>query len=263
MPSSAGPSRPVGRGPLTLPVDPRPDNRPDDAKVLKRKVEQVSRGGARAAVLAVNDGLISNLCLILGVAGASASQGSIRLAGFASLIAGAFSMAAGEWVSVRSQVELYGGVLREMRSLLQRNPKIVLDELVDRLDDAGFPRRDAQRLSTELPLDEQSFMDFTARTVFGVDPDELGSPATAAATSLLLFAIGAIVPLLPWFFTSGASAIVWSSTLTGLAGLVVGGTVARSAGTTVAKGAARQFAIVVVVSAVTFGIGKLFGTAVN
>ena len=89
----------------------------------------MSRGGARAAVLAVNDGLISNLCLILGVAGASASQGSIRLAGFASLIAGAFSMAAGEWVSVRSQVELYGGVLREMRGLLQRNPKVVLDEL--------------------------------------------------------------------------------------------------------------------------------------
>ena len=88
----------------------------------------MSRGGARAAVLAVNDGLISNCASSSGWR-ASASQGSIRLAGFASLIAGAFSMAAGEWVSVRSQVELYGGVLREMRGLLQRNPKVVLDEL--------------------------------------------------------------------------------------------------------------------------------------
>lgn len=249
--------------PYTVPAAARPANGADDAKALKRKVGQVSRGAARAAVLAVNDGLISNLCLILGVAGASASQGSVRLAGSASLIAGAFSMAAGEWVSVRSQVELYGGVLREIRSLLSRNPKVVLDELVDRLDEAGFPRRDAQRLSTELPLDEPAFMDFTARTVFGVDPDELGSPVTAAATSLLLFAIGALVPLLPWFFTSETSAIVWSSTLTGIAGLVVGATVARSAGTNVAKGAARQLAIVVIVSGVTFGIGKIFGTAVN
>ena len=249
-------------GPLTDPIARSADDPTADAAAIKRKAEQVSRGAARAAVLAVNDGLVSNLCLILGVAGAAASQGSVRLAGFASLIAGAFSMAAGEWVSVRSQVELYGGVLGELRTLLQRNPKVVLDRLVDRLEEAGFTRTDAQKASTELPLDAQSFMDFTARTVFGVDPDELGSPAVAAGTSFVLFAVGALVPLVPWFFTRGVAGALWSSGLTGLAGLVVGGAVATSAGNSVARGAARQLLIVAGVAAVTYGIGKLFGTAI-
>src|SRR4051812_31216271 len=180
--------------PFRVPIAARTVDAGGDAAELAARVRQVSRGGARAAVLGANDGLVTNVCLILAVAGADASASSVRLAGFASLLAGALSMAAGEWVSVRSQVELYTGLLAELRSLVQRDPELVLDELSDRLEGAGFGRATAQLASTELPLDEPRFLRFTANTVFGIDPEELGSPRTAAATSLVLFAAGAFVP---------------------------------------------------------------------
>jgi len=161
-----------------------------DAAELRSRVETVSKGGARAAMLGVNDGLVTNVCLILARAGASASASAVRTAGFASLIAGAFSMAAGEWVSVRSQVELYQGILGEIWALVQRNPRLVLGELTSRLTDAGFARDTAERAASELPLDESRFLDFSARTVFGVNPDDLGSPMTAALGSFVLFTGG-------------------------------------------------------------------------
>ena len=249
--------------PTTIRADPTVVDARADAADLQARIAQVTRGGARAAVLGVNDGLVSNVCLILAVAGADASRSGVRLAGFASLLAGALSMAAGEWVSVRSQVELYGGLLGELRRLVARNPKLVLDELVDHLEEAGFGRTTAQLASTELPLDERRFLDFTARTVFGVNPAELGSPMTAAVSSLLLFAGGALVPLLPWFFTEGTGAAVLSVVLTGLASLVVGGVVSRSSNRPVGVGALRQLLIVAAASAVTWGVGSLFGTAVS
>ncbi len=251
------------RAPITVPIDAHVVDADADAKALQVRAQQVSKGAARAAVLGVNDGLVSNLCLILGVAGASTSQSAVRIAGFASLIAGALSMAAGEWVSVRSQVELFHGVLAELRRLIVRNPKLVLDQLVDRLVDAGFDESTARRASTELPLDGERFMVFTARTVFGIDPEELGSPVTAAVSSLALFSGGALVPLLPWFFTKGTPAILLSAVLTGVASLAVGAVIARSSGNNVARSAARQFAIVVAASAITYGIGKAFGTTIG
>src|SRR4051794_37837875 len=192
--------------PVRIPIERRATDPAADAADLTRRVAQVSRGAARAAVLGVSDGLVTNICLILGVAGAQASAGSVRLAGFASLIAGAFSMAAGEWVSVRSQVELYGGLIGELRRLVSRNPRLVLDEMASHLEAAGFGRETAQIASTELPLDEPRFLRFASTTLFGLNPDELGSPMVAAMTSLGLFAAGALVPLLPWFFTSGGGA---------------------------------------------------------
>lgn len=239
-----------------------PDDPAADGVALQRKADQVARGGARAAVLGVNDGLVSNLCLILGIAGANGSQAAVRLAGFASLVAGAFSMAAGEWVSVRSQVELYQGVLTELRRLVTRNPALVLNRVVDRLDEAGLDTPTSQRASTEVGLDDDRFMKFAARTVFGVNPDELGSPMTAAISSLALFSVGALVPLLPWFFTQGAAGIALSSALTAASGLFVGGLVGWSSGSSMWRGALRQFVIIVAASSVTYGIGALFGTAV-
>jgi hypothetical protein len=111
----------IGR-PTHIPIERDVRDAAADTADLRRKADQVARGGTRAAVLGANDGLVTNLCLILAVAGASASQSSVRLAGFASLIAGAFSMAAGEWVSVRSQKELAVGLLSELRRLIARNP---------------------------------------------------------------------------------------------------------------------------------------------
>jgi VIT1/CCC1 family predicted Fe2+/Mn2+ transporter len=139
----------------------------------------------------------------------------------------------------------------------------VLDRVAVRLEQAGMDTSTAKQASTELPLDEARFLDFTARTVFGVNPDELGSPLTAALSSLVLFAAGALVPLVPWFFTRGAAAVAWSIALTALAGLVVGGVVGWLSSASVPRAALRQLLIVVFASAVTYGIGAVFGTAVG
>jgi VIT1/CCC1 family predicted Fe2+/Mn2+ transporter len=213
-------------------------------------------------VLGVNDGLVTNLCLILAVAAADGGVGDVRVAGLASLIAGAFSMAAGEWISVRSQVELYEGIVGELAALTRRNPRLILGELTAKLEESGLATDTAQRVATELPLDSERFVDFTARTVFGFDTSELGSPMTAALSSLGLFSLGALVPLIPWFLTDGTPAIWASVVATGVASVAVGGWVSRSSGRPIAHGALRQLAIVIAVSAVTYAIGDLFGTAV-
>ena len=254
--------RSTGR-PTHIPIDPTVRDAAADTAALRRKAEQVSRGGVRAAVLGANDGLVTNLCLILAVAGANAAPSSVRLAGFASLVAGAFSMAAGEWVSVSSHKELAGGLLDEMRRLIARNPKLMLDELTKQLIDDGFASDTAMQASNELPLDEDRFLSFCARTVFGVNPNELGSPATAATSSFVLFAIGALIPLAPWFVTSGGAAVTISVVLTGVASLLIGGLVSKSSGNSTVRGAARQLAIVVLASAITYGIGAAFGTAIS
>ena len=237
-------------------------DRESDAAILARRAAQVTRGAARAAVLGVSDGLVTNVCLILAMAGADASPSSVRLAGFASLIAGALSMAAGEWVSVRSQVDLYTGILGELRALVQRDPELILDEVADRLEHAGFGRETAQVASTELPLDEPRFLRFASTSIFGIDPDELGSPMTAALSSLALFALGAFVPLAPWLVAEGFAAAMTSLALAALMSVAVGTFVARSSGRSALVGSARQLTIVAGSAAVTYGIGTLFGVAV-
>jgi VIT1/CCC1 family predicted Fe2+/Mn2+ transporter len=244
-------------------IAPRPVDPNADAAELERKAQQVARGGARAAVLGVNDGLVTVLSLILGLAGANASASAVRLAGVASLVAGALSMAAGEWVSVRAQVELYQGVLDELSTLVGRNPQLVLDSLVSKLEGFGFDTPTAQKASTEIGLDEDLFLGFTAQTVFGVNRDELGSPFTAALSSLALFTAGALVPLFPWFITRGGAGVAWTVSLTAVGAVATGAYVSRSAGTPLWRGATRQLVIVVFAAAVTFGIGAALGTTVG
>ncbi len=249
-------------GPYTERIERAVTDGARDAEELRQKAEVVARGGARAAVLGVNDGLVTNICLILGVAAANGPASAVRVAGFASLVAGAVSMAVGEWVSVRSQVEMYEGVLDELRLLVRRNPKLVLDTLTQRLVDGGFARDTARLVATELPLDERHFQQFTAQTVFGINADELGSPRVAALTSLALFSLGAAVPLAPWLVGSGIAATVTSIVLTAVASMAVGAWVARSSGRPALHGGLRQLLFVVVAAAVTSGVGAAFGTAV-
>lgn len=248
--------------PLAERIEPRVSDGAKDAAELKARTDSVNRGAARAAVLGVNDGLVTNLSLIIAMAGASSSQSAVRLAGFASLIAGAFSMAAGEWVSVRSQVELYQGILGELRALVRRNPKLVLEQLAAKLEQDGFGTDTARRAATELPLDEGRFFDFAARTLFGLNTEELGSPRVAAVSSLALFSVGALVPLAPWFFADGGVAVTTSIVLTAVASVAVGGWISSTSGNGVVRGGGRQLAIVLVTAAVTYAIGSLFGTAV-
>ncbi|MBL7492734.1 VIT1/CCC1 transporter family protein [Frankia sp. AgB1.9] len=252
------PARPLHTTATGAPADPAAD-----AAELAGQVAKVARGGARAAVLGISDGLVTNICLILGLAGAHASPSAVRLAGFASLLAGALSMAAGEWVSVRSQAELYDGLLAQIRRLVTHNPRLMLDELSSSLEAAGLARATAQSAPSELALDEERFLAFTAQIVFGISPAGLGSPLTAATTSLAYFAAGALVPLAPWWFLHGVPAVVVSIALTAAASVLVGAVVARSGGRPLRRGALRQLAIILVAAGVTYSIGKLFGSTVS
>jgi VIT1/CCC1 family predicted Fe2+/Mn2+ transporter len=229
---------------------------------LQRRAEQVEGGAARAAVLGVNDGLVTNLCLILTIAGAAASRSSVRLAGFASLLAGAFSMAAGEWVSVRAQVDLYRGVLGRLRRTYVSNRPAVVHELLPRLQAIGLDLDTASTAASEIVADDRRGLDVAARVVVGINPDSLGSPWVAALSSLALFSVGAVVPLAPWFVTQGTAAVAWSIGLTALASAVVGALIGSMSEERLVRSAARQLAIVALAAGITLGIGKLLGTTV-
>lgn len=233
-----------------------------DSEILARRALQVQRGAARASVLGVNDGLVSTLCLVLAVAGAGASNGGVLLAGFAGLIAGAVSMAAGEWVSVRAQVELFEGVIKDVRKLATTDKELLTDQLAARLAASGNEKT-AKASAVELAQDEQHLIDAYIRQVMGFNPDELGSPWVAAASSFILFTLGALAPLAPWVFGGGVFAITLSVLFTAIGGFVVGGYISRSSGNGAAKGGLRQLGIVILASVVTYGIGVLFGVSTS
>lgn len=235
-----------------------------DSEVLARRAMQVQRGAARAAVLGVNDGLVSVLCIVLGVAGAGASQSSVLLAGFAGLVAGAVSMAAGEWISVQSQVELFNGILKDIRHLIKHHDRAVLvEQLTKSLSAGGQTKTTAAKAAKEISADQHKLSEAYARQVMGFNPDELGSPWVAAGSSFALFTLGALAPLVAWFFIGGVSAIWWSIGLTAAGSLIAGGYIARTSGKSIVYGASRQFCIVVLAAGVTYGIGYLFGTSVG
>lgn len=234
-----------------------------DSELLARRALQVQRGAARAAVLGVNDGLVSVLCLILAVAGAGASTSSVLLAGFAGLLAGAISMAAGEWISVRSQVELFGGILKDLRKLVKEDREILGEQLAVSLENDGYTTQTAALATREIVVEDTNLTATYARQVMGFNPKELGSPWIAAISSFVLFTVGALAPLVPWFFAGGVLAIVLSIVFTGIGSLIIGGYIGSSSGKSVVYGALRQLGIVVLASAVTYGVGYLFGVSVG
>jgi VIT1/CCC1 family predicted Fe2+/Mn2+ transporter len=238
------------------------DQRQDSALLAKRAA-QVQRGGARAAVLGINDGLVSVLCIVLGVAGANGSPKSVLLAGFAGLVAGALSMAAGEWISVTSQVELFQGVLADLKQLVRTDRKLLVEQLEGDLATSGVTKKTAAQAAAEISRSDEHLYNEFAANVIEINPRELGSPWTAAGSSLLLFTVGALAALMPWFFTQGGLAILLSIAFTAAGGLVVGAYVARSSGNNLLKGAVRQLLIIILASIVTFGVGRLFGAAIG
>lgn len=237
------------------------DKKQRDSELLARRALQVQRGAARAAVLGVNDGLVSVLCIVVGVAAAGADNHAVLLAGFAGLIAGAVSMAAGEWISVQSQVELFQGVLKDLKRLVRDDRELLVEQVADRLSQSGHGDVTAQKAAAEIGQDDQHLSDVYATQIIGINPDELGSPWIAAGSSLALFTLGALAPLAPWFFIGGTDGIALSIALTLVASVLVGGYVARTSGKSVPYGAIRQLLIVIFAAAVTYGIGLLFGVA--
>ncbi len=233
------------------------------SQILAARAAQVQRGGARAAVLGVNDGLVSTLCIVVGVAATGAASHSVLVAGLAGLLAGAISMAAGEWISVKAQVELFEGVLTDLKLAVKKDSKTLVNNLAKNFEEHGIDAKTATHAAKDVAEKDNLFVSMYSSQVIGINEDELGSPWVAAISSFLLFTAGALVPLAPWFFgADGMTGAVIASALTGFAGLFVGAYTANTSGKPIVFGAIRQFLIIVFSAVVTYGIGHLFGVAV-
>ena len=221
-----------------------------------------SAGNLRAAVFGVNDGLVSNASLILGMAGAAAESRTLLLTGIAGLLAGAFSMAAGEYVSVRSQREVFEYQIGLERVELAEYPQAEADELALIYTAKGMPADEARRLADHLVSDPERALDTLAREELGLNPDELGSPWGAATYSFLAFAAGAVIPLVPYLITAGQTAFITSIVLAAGALFVVGAVLSFFTGRNSMLSGLRMLAIGAAAGAATFGIGKLIGVNV-
>ena len=219
----------------------------------------VSGGLARAAVFGVSDGLVSNVSLILGFAGSGVDNSVVRLAGLAGAVAGAISMAAGEWVSVTSQNDLIERELEIERRELLHNTEHETDELAAIYESHGMPPERAAAAAQDVMREPETALAVHAREELGVDPDELPSALGAAGLSLICFVFGAFLPLVPWYIGGGAGA-AWASLAVGVAAAaVVGGIVARFAERSLMSGVLRQVVIVLVACGATYLIGELVG----
>ncbi len=223
-----------------------------------------SRSGAlRAAIFGVNDGLVSNLSLIFGVAGAGVSREVILVAGVAGLLAGAFSMAAGEYISMKVQREVFERLIHLEAHEIGSLPDEERDELAEIYEGKGVPPELAGQLADVLMADPKVALETHAREELGLDPDEgLGSPWVAAGSSFITFAFGAAVPLVP-FVVSGTGAVAASAVVSGVTMLVVGGAMSYFTGRPVAVSAVRMLAVASVAAAVTYAVGSLFDVAVS
>ncbi len=223
-----------------------------------------SAGGnaLRAAVLGANDGLVSNLSLVRGVAGADFSARTTLVTGLAGLIAGACSMAMGEWLSVNSSREFYQQQIAGEAAELTEFPEEEKQELQLIYQAKGLSEAQAKTLAERLIGNRETALDTLAREELGINPEELGGSAwTAAATSFLLFAGGAVIPVLPFFALGGLAAVGASIGLAALAMFAIGAGTTLFTGRGVVFSGLRQLAIGVAAAAVTYGVGKLIGVS--
>ncbi|MBX6374518.1 MAG: VIT1/CCC1 transporter family protein [Acetobacteraceae bacterium] len=231
---------------------------------LEGRHRGVSGNALRAAVLGANDGLVSNLSLVMGVAGAQVPSETILLTGLAGLVAGAGSMAMGEWLSVTSSRELAAGQIASEAAEFEAFPAEEREELVLIYRSKGMSETEAQALADRVMADPKLALDALAREELGVDPEELGGSAWAAAgSSFLLFMAGAIVPVLPFLLLTGTAAIVGSLVLSGAALLVIGAATALMTGRGVLFSALRQFLIGLAAAGLTYGAGALVGASLG
>ncbi len=222
---------------------------------------RASSGNAlRAAVLGANDGLVSNLSLIMGVAGAALSNRTILVTGLAGILAGAFSMALGEWLSVQSSRELYQRQIEIERIEISSDPEEEIEELSLIYQAKGLDAEQAKRTATRIMSDEANALETLVREELGIDPEELGGSAwEAAITSFLLFAVGAILPVLPFIFLSGTIAIIVSLLFGSIGLLLIGAGITLFTGRSVAFSGTRQVLFGLTAAAVTYLIGRIIG----
>ncbi|MGH9301951.1 MAG: VIT1/CCC1 transporter family protein [Acidimicrobiales bacterium] len=221
----------------------------------------IGGGAARAAVFGVSDGLVTNVSIVLGVAGAHPGAGVVRLVGLVSLVGGAFSMAAGEYVSMQAQKELLQHEIDVERREINRRPEWERRELARLYESRGVDPVVASDLATEMHRDPEVALATHAREELGIRPEQLGSPIAAAVSSFITFAIGALVPLVAWFVTTGNTALV-ASVASGIFGaVVVGAGLSVFTGRSWVWSTLRQLGITAVAAAVPYGIGTWAGVS--
>ena len=220
-------------------------------------------GSLRAAVLGINDGLISNFSLVMGVAGGTSNAEFVVLAGVAGLLAGAFSMAAGEYISMRSQRDLYEHEIYKESIEIRNWPDEETEELQQIYQAKGIPDEQAMQIAKHIMADPEVALDTMVREELGLDPDQLGSPSGAALASFTAFAFGAAIPIIPYLAGLGQTALVASASLVSIALLLVGATLAIWSGNRPYWGAVRMLIAGGAAGLVTFTIGSLIGVSVD
>lgn len=220
-----------------------------------------NNGGLRAAVFGVNDGLVSIICLVTGIAGAASNHDVILLTGIAGLLAGAFSMAAGEYISMRSQREMFEYQIGLERAELAQYPEEEASELALIYVARGMPEQEAKALSQRMIANPELGLDALAREELGLNPDELGSPWLAAGSSFVAFSGGGIVPLLPYLFRAQHHALALAVALTGLALFAVGATLSLFTGRSSWRGGLRMLLMGGTAGAMTYVIGYFMGAS--
>lgn len=237
---------------------------PSTWAALQASHRSVSGNTIRAAVLGANDGLVSNLSLVAGVAGASLAAQTILITGFAGLAAGSCAMAMGEWISVQTSRELNERELRVEREELNRFPAEETEELAAVYESRGLAPAGARQLAESVIANGPLALEVMAREELGIDPDQLGgSPWRAAMSSFIMFCLGAFVPLVPFFFASRRPALITSVVLSAIVLIALGAAVTTLTGRSPLRSAIRQLLFGLVAAAITYAIGRAVGGVVG
>jgi vacuolar iron transporter family protein len=235
---------------------------PTSIEEVNREHKNYGSGTLRAGVFGVNDGLVSNTLLILGVAGAGTSPSVVLLTGIAGLLAGAFSMGAGEFISMLSQREMFEYQIAQEKDELERYPEEEAEELALIYQARGVPLEEARHISKHLIENPDKALDTLSREELGLNPDELGSPMGAAISSFLTFSVGASLPLIPFLFGFTQHGVVIASVISGVALFCVGAALSLFSGRNALIGGARMLAIGAAAAVATYFIGVLLGANV-
>jgi len=230
---------------------------------FEKRHRSVGGNALRAAVLGGNDGLVSNFSLVMGIAGASSGQSEVLLTGLAGLLAGALSMALGEWISVKSSQELYENQMQLEMEELETNPEGEEKELALIYISKGIPEAQAKQMAAEIIGDKERAHEMLIKEELGINAEDLeGSAMEAAITSFLLFAIGAIIPVIPFFFLSGINAVLASAALSAVGLFIIGAAITLFTGKSVWFSGLRQVFFGLAAAALTYGIGSLIGVSI-
>ncbi|MFA7272881.1 MAG: VIT1/CCC1 transporter family protein [Crocinitomicaceae bacterium] len=230
---------------------------------FEKRHRTVGGNALRAAVLGGNDGLVSNFSLVMGIAGATTGQNEILLAGIAGLLAGALSMALGEWISVKSSLELHENQMQLEMDELITNPAGEEKEIALIYQSKGIPLEQARKMANDLIGNTANAHEFLIKEELGINEEDITSSAMeAAVASFILFAIGAVIPVIPFLFFSGNNAILLSTAFSAVGLFIIGAAITLFTGKSIWYSGLRQVLFGLVAAAITFGIGKMIGVAI-